>query len=73
MLSYLYCRFTRFLILLHMPAQGTTREVYSFVPTQDFGEPWSDEKLYKKYKLTEDEIAFIESMVRPMEGGNGEE
>lgn len=56
-----------------MPAQGTTREVYSFVPTQDFGEPWSDEKLYKKYKLTEDEIAFIESMVRPMEGGNGEE
>lgn len=72
-LSYLYCRLTRFLILLHKPAQGTTREVYSFVPTQDFQKPWSDEKLYKKYKLTEDEIAFIESMIRPMEGGNGDE
>jgi site-specific DNA-methyltransferase (adenine-specific) len=34
---------------------------------QDFSEPWSDEKLYKKYNLTNDEIAFIESMIRPME------
>jgi hypothetical protein len=66
-LSYLCCRLTRFLILLHKPAQGTTRDVYSFVPTQDFGEPWSDKKLYKKYKLTKDEIAFIESIIRPME------
>ena len=34
---------------------------------QDFSEPWTDEKLYKKYGLTEEEIAFIESMIRPME------
>jgi site-specific DNA-methyltransferase (adenine-specific) len=34
---------------------------------QDFSESWTDEKLYKKYKLTKDEIGFIESMVRPME------
>ena len=38
---------------------------------QDFNEEWSDEKLYKKYKLTKAEIEFIESMVRPM--NNGEE
>ena len=34
---------------------------------QDFSHPWTDEMLYKKYSLTEDEIAFIESMIRPME------
>jgi len=72
-LSYLFCRLTRFLILLHKPAQGTTREVYSFVPMQDFGQPWSDDELYKRYKLTQDEIAFVESMVRPMEDGYGDE
>jgi site-specific DNA-methyltransferase (adenine-specific) len=33
---------------------------------QDFSEPWTDEKLYKKYKLEKEEIDFIESMVRPM-------
>jgi site-specific DNA-methyltransferase (adenine-specific) len=71
--SYLCCRLTRLLILLHKPSQHTTRKVYSFVPMQDFSRPWSDEKLYRKYKLTEDEIAFIESMVRPMEDGNGDE
>lgn len=72
-LSYLSCRLTRLLILLHKPSQNTTRKVYSFVPMQDFNQPWSDEKLYKKYKLTRDEIAFIESMVRPMGDGNGDE
>ena len=40
--------------------------VYSFVPMQEFSETWTDEKLYKKYNLTEKEIALIESMIRPM-------
>jgi site-specific DNA-methyltransferase (adenine-specific) len=34
---------------------------------QDFTESWTDEKLYKKYGLTKDEIAFIDSMIRPMD------
>lgn len=42
------------------------KKVYSFVPMQDFSETWSDEKLYKKYDLTKEEIEFIESMIRPM-------
>ena len=46
--------------------QHTTRETYEFVPIQDFTQSWTDEKLYAKYGLTEDEIAFIEKMVRPM-------
>jgi site-specific DNA-methyltransferase (adenine-specific) len=50
--------------------QDAMRGVYSLVPQQDFSEPWTDEKLYKKYGLTKDEIAFIESMVRPMEAND---
>jgi site-specific DNA-methyltransferase (adenine-specific) len=47
--------------------QNTMKGAYRSVPMQDFSEPWTDEKLYKKYGLTQDEIAFIESMIRPME------
>jgi site-specific DNA-methyltransferase (adenine-specific) len=66
-LSYLCCRLTRFLILLHKPSQHVTRKVYTFVPTQEWTRPWTDGDLYKKYGLTESEIAFIEGIVRPME------
>jgi site-specific DNA-methyltransferase (adenine-specific) len=65
--SYIACKFTRFLVMLHKPAQDATRKVYTFVPTQDFSQPWTNEKLYAKYGLTEDEIAFVEWMIRPME------
>lgn len=34
---------------------------------QDFTQSWTDEKLYQKYGLSKDEIAFIESMIRPMD------
>jgi site-specific DNA-methyltransferase (adenine-specific) len=50
-----------------MYSHHITKESYQFVPIQDFNEVWTDEKLYKKYGLTKDEIAFIESMIRPME------
>jgi site-specific DNA-methyltransferase (adenine-specific) len=66
-ISYMSTRFFRFLVLLKKNTQNSTKSVYSFVPMQDFSESWTDEKLYKKYKLTKDEIGFIESMVRPME------
>ena len=47
--------------------QEWKRELFQFVPLQDFTKPWTDEELYKKYDLTEDEIAFIESMIKPMD------
>ena len=28
---------------------------------------WTDKDLYDKYRLTDDDIAFIESKIRPME------
>ena len=72
-LSYLACRMTRFLILLHKPSQDTTRKVYTFVPTQDWTRRWTDADLYAKYGLTADEIEFVEKIVRPLDlSGGGE-
>jgi len=64
--TYISTKFFHFLLGLRKVTQHTTQSVYSFVPMQDFTEPWTDEKLYAKYDLTKDEIAFIENMVRPM-------
>jgi len=65
--NYLRTRFARFLIVQAAISQHITRASFMFVPLQDFSNPWTDEMLYKKYGLDEDEIAFIESMIRPME------
>ena len=65
-MSYMRTKFFRFLVLLKKNTQHATSKVYEFVPIQDFSESWTDEKLYKKYGLSEDEIAFIDSMIRPM-------
>ena len=66
-MSYMRTKFMRFMVMLKKASQHTMRIVYQLVPMQDFSHPWTDEMLYKKYSLTQDEIAFIESMIRPME------
>lgn len=66
-LSYLSCRLTRLLILLHKPSQHVTRKVYTFVPTQNWTKRWTDADLYTKYALSPSEIDFIEKIVRPMD------
>ncbi len=71
-MKYISTRFFRFLVLMIKNTQDATKRVYQFVPMQDFNEEWTDEKLYKKYGLDTDEIAFIESMIRPMELNNDE-
>ncbi len=65
-INYIKTKFVRFLVLLIKNTQHATKNVYSFVPMQDFSEPWTDEKLYKKYGLAQEEIAFIECMIKPM-------
>jgi site-specific DNA-methyltransferase (adenine-specific) len=50
-----------------MYSHGITKDTFAYVPILDMNEEWTDEKLYQKYGLTEDEIAFIESKIRPME------
>lgn len=66
-ISYVKTKFFRFLVLQKKNTQNGSKAIFSYVPLQDFSHPWTDEMLYKKYGLTEEEIAFIESMIRPME------
>lgn len=65
--SYIHTKFFRALISIRKQDQGASKAIYHFVPMQDFNEEWTDEKLYAKYGLDESEIAFIESMIKPME------
>lgn len=73
--SYIACKLTRFLVMLHKPSQHATRKVYTFVPVQDFSKSWTDQQLYAKYGLSDEEIAFVEWMIRPMDltGGTQDE
>ena len=66
-ITYLKTKFSRFLILMSMSSMNITNSNLMFVPLQDFSKPWTDDELYAKYGLNEEEIAFIESMIRPME------
>lgn len=66
LIVYMKSRFFRFLMSLIKNTQNISRSVFSFVPILDLNEVWTDEKLYKKYDLNKDEIAFIESMIKEM-------
>ncbi|MCB5249713.1 MAG: Eco57I restriction-modification methylase domain-containing protein [Candidatus Cloacimonetes bacterium] len=67
LLSYAKTKLFRFLLLQALTSIHISKEKFLFVPLQDFSKPWTDEELYKKYNLSEDEIDFIESMIKPME------
>lgn len=67
LLSYLQTKFARFLVLQSTSSIMITKGSFLFVPVQDFSKPWTDAELYEKYNLTEEEIEFIESMIKPME------
>ena len=64
---YLKTRFVRFLLQQILTGQHLSADKFRFVPLQDFSKPWTDAELYAKYGLEKDEIAFIESMIKPME------
>jgi site-specific DNA-methyltransferase (adenine-specific) len=61
--KYLRTRFVRFLVSLRKATQHATRDVYAFIPDLLLDQEWTDAKLYNRYGLTGEEIAFIESQV----------
>lgn len=68
LISYINTKFFHFLVTLQKNTMMAPKSVYSFVPVQDFSKSWTDKELYEKYNLSDEEIAFIESMVRPEVG-----
>lgn len=67
LISYLQTKFVRFLILQAVSSIHISRQTFSYVPNQTFSKAWSDEELYEKYSLNDEEIRLIESMVKPLE------
>jgi site-specific DNA-methyltransferase (adenine-specific) len=64
--SYYVTKFFRFLVSLRKITQDAFSHMYIWVPVQTWDREWKDSELYKKYKLTKDEIDYIESVIRPM-------
>ncbi len=73
LLGYIKTTFVRFLVLQAVSSIHISRTSFTFVPMQDFSKPWTDAELYAKYDLSDEEIAFIESMIKPMDLTGGEE
>lgn len=65
--AYLQTKFARFCHSLAKVSQDATSKTYRFVPVQDFSKVWTDEELYKRYGLTDEEIVFVEATIKPME------
>lgn len=75
-ITYMNTKFFRFLVGL-IKQKNMSKETFSLVPLQDFTDKsdidWTksiskiDQQLYKKYNLSNEEINFIESMIKPME------
>jgi len=65
-IGYLKTKLFRALVLASKTSQDLPSKTYRFIPKQDFSKDWSDEDLYKKYNLSEEEISFIDSMIKPM-------
>lgn len=64
--AYLRTKFVRFLVSLRTNTQDLYSERFAFVPTLPMDRKWTDEMLYKRYGITQDEMAFIDSVIRPM-------
>lgn len=64
--EYLKTRTVRFLTGIRKNTQDLTKDKMSYVPNLSMNQTWTDKELYKRYNLTPDEIAFIESQIKAM-------
>lgn len=69
-LAYLKTKFVRFLVLQAVSSIHISRTSFTFVPMVDFSRQWGDEELYGEFGITPDEVEFIDSMIKPMDGGD---
>ena len=70
LVSYMESKFARFLLLQALTSIHITKDKFCFVPMPDCSQSWDDEKLYSKYELSQEEIEYVENMIKPMDGGN---
>lgn len=65
--SYVCTKFFRFMVSLRKITQHALRSTYTWVPMQTWDRVWADTDMYEKYGLNPEEIAFIESAIKPMD------
>lgn len=70
---YLKSKFCRFLLLQALSSMNITKDKFCYVPMQDFSKTWTDKELYAKYNLSQEEINFIESMIKPFDLNGGDD
>ncbi|RUS48583.1 Eco57I restriction-modification methylase domain-containing protein [Cohnella sp. AR92] len=71
--DFMRLKFPRYLLRAAISSVNVTRDCFRFVPNEDFREAWTDEKLYDKYQLSEEERQTIESTIRAMNAGDRSE
>ncbi|MCH3916819.1 MAG: Eco57I restriction-modification methylase domain-containing protein [Spirochaetia bacterium] len=64
--SYINTKFFHLMVSILKISQNAAKGIFEFVPVQNFSNPWTDKDLYKKYGLTQEEIDFIESTIKPI-------
>lgn len=69
--KFLKSKLPRFLLRQAISSLNVTRECFRFVPYVDFTQEWDDEKLYKKYGLSDEEIQLVEYTIRAFDNGGG--
>lgn len=70
MVAFLKTTFCRFLVSTILLTQNITKGKFIFVPSLPMNESWDDQKLFKKFSLTDQEIDFILHLIRPMNYDN---
>ena len=73
MRTYVATKFFRYLLLQALTSIHITKDKFCFVPIQHYSESWTDEKLYRKYNLSKDEIQLVEQMIKPMDLNGGDD
>lgn len=74
LVSYVSCKFTRYLLRATYSSVHVSKDNFMFVPLVDLSKRWDDSTLYDYFGLNQEERGLIESTMRPMElGGDGDE
>ena len=71
-MSYINTQFFHFMLTLKKNTQDALRGAYALIPVQDFSKSWTDEELFAKYGFNNDDIKYIQEMIRPMDNDTSE-
>lgn len=65
--AFLKTKFCRFLVGAVLMTQNITRDMFSYVPLIKLNKEWTDRECYSEFKLSDEEMNFIEENIREMD------